>query len=85
MGALGSEIPVSEPAEEYRERGNSITVEERAEWLIDYVILHRDEGRNHLLRRVVEQFIAAEISAYERGRRDAAAGASPPDDRQVFI
>jgi hypothetical protein len=56
---------------EMSEVASCITAEERAEWLIDYLTLHRGEGRNHLLRRAVEQITAAEAEAYERGWNDA--------------
>lgn len=48
---------------------DGITAEERAEWLIDYVISHQDDGRTELIRKAVAQFLAAETVAYERGRR----------------
>jgi hypothetical protein len=73
MGEFGLGASASGRPVELSGQTSNITAEERAEWLIDYVILHRGEGRSHLLRRAVEQFVAAEVSAYERGRRDAAA------------
>jgi hypothetical protein len=56
---------------EYERQTDTITAEERAEWLIEYVIRHQSEGLTQLLRKAVEQFVAAEASAYERGRKDA--------------
>jgi len=62
---------VREHSSEYRGQTDTITAEERAEWLIEYVIRHQGEALTELLRKAVEQFVAAEASAYERGRKDA--------------
>jgi hypothetical protein len=48
---------------------DGITAEERAEWLVGYILLHQGEERRDLLRRAVDQFLAAEAFAFERGRR----------------
>jgi len=62
---------VRERSSEYGGQTDTITAEERAEWLIEYAIRHQGEGIIELLRKAVEQFVAAEASAYERGRKDA--------------
>lgn len=46
-----------------------ITADERAEWLIDYILSHPGEERTSLVRRCVSQFLVAEAAAYEDGRR----------------
>ncbi len=66
MGELGFGIP--DGMRDYRD-ADTITAEERAEWLIEYVLLHQGEGKRDLIRRAVDQFLAAEAVAYERGRR----------------
>jgi len=48
-----------------------ITADERAEWLINYILLHQTEDRTKLIRRAIDQFLAAEAVAYMRGRRAA--------------
>ena len=68
MGELGFEIPDSVRLQEHQ-AADAITAEERAEWLIDYVLSHQDEERTELFRRAVDQFLTAEAAAYERGRR----------------
>ena len=68
MGELGFGIPGSVRLQAHQQ-ADAITAEERAEWLIDYVLSHQDEERTELLRRAVDQFLAAEATAYERGRR----------------
>jgi hypothetical protein len=62
---------VRERSSDYGGQTDTITAEERAEWLIEYVIRHQGEGLIELLRKAVEQFVAAEASAYGRGRKDA--------------
>jgi len=68
MGDLAFGLSGSAPLQDHRE-ADAIPAEERAEWLIDYVLLHQGEGRRNLIRRAVDQFLAAEFVAYERGRR----------------
>ena len=70
MEASGSET-VSECSGDHAGQADSVTAEERAQWLIDYIILHQGEERTQLLRRAVEQFVAVEASAFERGQRAA--------------
>jgi Uri superfamily endonuclease len=74
MEASGSETTVSERSSDHSGQTDSVTAEERAQWLIDYIILHQSEERAHLLRRAVEQFVAVETSAFERGQRAARPG-----------
>jgi hypothetical protein len=69
MEAFPQKTLVGERSGEYQT--DAVTADERAEWLVEYIILHQCEGRTQLLRRAVEQFVAAEASAYERGRKDA--------------
>jgi hypothetical protein len=69
MGALGFGLSDSIGLQEHREVDDAVTAEERAEWLIDYILLHQGEGRIDLIRRAVDQFLEAEAVAYERGRR----------------
>jgi hypothetical protein len=71
MEAFLPKTPMRESSSEYTGQTDTITAEERAEWLVEYIILHQCETRTQLLRRAVEQFVAAEASAYERGRKDA--------------
>lgn len=71
MGALALEASDIESPPTSGGAANVITAEERAEWLIDYIVLHQGEGRCHLLRRAVEQIAAAEGQAYARGWSDA--------------
>jgi hypothetical protein len=68
MGDLGFGISDSVRLRDDRD-ADAITAEERAEWLIDYILLHQGEGRGDLIRRAVEQFSEAEAVAFERGRR----------------
>ena len=68
MGELGFGISDSAGLQDHRE-DDAITAEERAEWLIDYILLHQSEGRINLIRRAVGQFVEAEAAAYERGSR----------------
>ena len=68
MGELGFRIPGSLRLRGHRE-ADAITADERAEWLIDYVLSHPGEERTSLVRRSVGQFLAAEAAGYERGRR----------------
>jgi hypothetical protein len=67
MGELGFGIPGSVQLRDQRE-ADTITADERAEWLIDYILAHPGEERTSLVRRSVGQFLAAEAAAYERGR-----------------
>ena len=67
MGDLGFGVYDSVRLQDYRE-ADAIPAEERAEWLIDYILLHQGEGRGELIRKAVGQFLAAEAVAYERGR-----------------
>jgi len=68
MGDLGFGISDGVWRQDHLE-ADAIPAEERAEWLIDYILLHQGEGRRGLIRRAVEQFLAAEAVAYARGRR----------------
>jgi hypothetical protein len=68
MGDLGFGISDSVRLQDHRD-ADAIPAEERAEWLIDYILLHQGEGRRTLIRRAVDQFLEAEAVAYERGRR----------------
>ncbi len=68
MGALGFETPEDVRLHDRRE-ADAISAEERAEWLIDFILLHQGDGRLDLIRRAVEQFLAAEAAGFERGRR----------------
>jgi hypothetical protein len=68
MGDLGFGISDSVRLQD-RHDADAIPAEDRAEWLIDYILLHQGEGRENLIRRAVEQFLEAEAVAYERGRR----------------
>jgi hypothetical protein len=69
MGELTPKIEETTcPIEAAEEIG--ITADERAQWLVDYVVLHQGDDRSHLLRRAVEQITAAEANAYARGWRD---------------
>lgn len=68
MGDLGFGMSDSVRLQDHRE-ADAITAEERAEWLIGYILLHQGEGRGDLIRRAVDQILAAEAVAYERGRR----------------
>jgi hypothetical protein len=47
----------------------AISAEERAAWLIDYLLLHQRKERSHLLRTVVQQITAAEAQGYDAGWR----------------
>lgn len=49
--------------------GSAISAEERAEWLIDYILLHQREDRTQLLRITVQQINAAEAQGYDLGWR----------------
>jgi hypothetical protein len=68
MGALGFGLSDSVGLQDHREADDAITAEERAEWLIDYILLHQGERRIDLIRRAVDQFLEAEAVAYEKGR-----------------
>lgn len=68
MGYLGFGISDSVELQDHRD-ADAITAEERAEWLIDYILSHQGEGRIDLIRRAVDQFLEAEAVAYERGRQ----------------
>jgi hypothetical protein len=68
MGELRFETAGSVRLQESQE-ADAVTAEERAEWLVDYVLSHQDQERTELIRRTVDQFLAAEAAAYERGRR----------------
>jgi hypothetical protein len=70
MGELAFGIPGSARLRDHRET-DVITADERAEWLIDYILSHPGEERTSLVRRSVGQFLAAEAAAYEKGRREA--------------
>lgn len=48
---------------------SAISAEERAAWLIDYLLLHQHEERSQLLRTVVQQITAAEAQGYDAGWR----------------
>jgi len=67
MGDLGFGISDGVRLQDRRD-ADAIPAEERAEWLIDYILLHQGEGRRTLIRRAVDQFLDAEAVAYERGR-----------------
>ena len=54
---------------EVEEFEDAITAEERAEWLIDYILLHQREDRTQLLRVIVQQINAAEAQGYDFGWR----------------
>ena len=71
MEGVSPRTLVGERPSEYGGHTDVITAEERAEWLIQYILLHQGEGLTELLRKAVGQFVAAEASAYERGRNDA--------------
>jgi DNA polymerase III delta prime subunit len=68
MGDLGFGISNSVRLQDQRD-ADAIPAEERAEWLIDYILLHQGDERGDLIRRAVDQFLEAEAVAYERGRR----------------
>jgi DNA polymerase III delta prime subunit len=68
MGDLGFGISDSVRLQDHRD-ADAIPAEERAEWLIDYILLHQGDERGDLIRRAVDQFLEAEAVAYERGRR----------------
>jgi DNA polymerase III delta prime subunit len=68
MGAPGFETPENVRPHDGR-AADAVTAEERAEWLIDFILLHKSDERLDLIRRAVEQFLAAEAVGYERGRR----------------
>jgi truncated hemoglobin YjbI len=68
MRELGFGIPGSLRLRKHH-AADAITAEERAEWLIDYVLSHQDKERTELIRRAVDQFLAAEAATYERRRR----------------
>jgi hypothetical protein len=68
MGDLGFGISNSVRLQDQRD-ADAIPAEERAEWLIDYILSHQGDERGDLIRRAVDQFLEAEAVAYERGRR----------------
>jgi len=65
MKELGFEIPDSVRLQEHQ-AADAITAEERAEWLIDYVLSHQGQERTELIRRALDQFLAAETAARQR-------------------
>jgi hypothetical protein len=75
MDTLELSAPEGEAHCEPGDPQGAITAEERAEWLIDYILLHQREERSQLLRTAVQQITAAEAQAYESGWRSRSASA----------